>query len=101
VCALILITKHDRAPASADEQLILDLDLSILGASEARFDEYEAQVRREYAWVPEHVYRSRRTAVLEEFVSRPALYHTRYFADLLESPARKNLRRSLEALAGG
>ena len=36
-----------------DMALFLDMDLGILGADEAEFDEYEADVRREYEWVDE------------------------------------------------
>jgi hypothetical protein len=41
VRALILATKHDALPAAGDAQLLVDIDLSILGASDARFVEYE------------------------------------------------------------
>ena len=45
---LILVTKHEAQPSTPDEALLLDVDLSILGAQRERFDEYERQVRREY-----------------------------------------------------
>jgi predicted metal-dependent HD superfamily phosphohydrolase len=50
--ALILVTKHDVAPRSTDEAVLADIDLAILGAPEARFAEYERQIRDEYAHVP-------------------------------------------------
>jgi predicted metal-dependent HD superfamily phosphohydrolase len=52
VRALVMATRHDALPESNDAQILVDVDLSILGASEERFDEYEAQARAEYAWVP-------------------------------------------------
>lgn len=48
VTALILATCHDAAPQTCDQQLLLDIDLSILGAPAARFAEYTQQVRAEY-----------------------------------------------------
>src|SRR5262249_40856713 len=47
VAALIMATKHDAVPNGIDAQLLVDIDLSILGAAPARFDEYERQVRLE------------------------------------------------------
>ena len=63
---LILVTKHDASPESEDEKLLLDIDLSILGSSQTRFAEYEAQVRYEYGWVPEDAYRLGRSKILRE-----------------------------------
>ena len=96
---LILVTKHEAAPSSPDEELLLDVDLSILGSADERFDEYESQIRQEYSWVPEEAYRMARAQILAQFQSRPALYQTPYFRDTLETQARRNLRRSLDSLA--
>lgn len=49
---LIMVTRHDATPSEPDEQLLVDIDLAILGATPERFAEYDAQVRAEYAWVP-------------------------------------------------
>jgi predicted metal-dependent HD superfamily phosphohydrolase len=49
---LVLATKHNAAPTSPDAELLVDVDLAILGAVVERFDEYERQVRQEYSWVP-------------------------------------------------
>jgi predicted metal-dependent HD superfamily phosphohydrolase len=51
VAALVLATRHSVAPATPDERLLVDIDLAILGAAPARFAEYEAQIRIEYAHV--------------------------------------------------
>ena len=96
--ALILATRHDAAPATPDEALLVDIDLAILGAAPGRFDDYERQVREEYAPVPEALFRSRRQVILEGFLRRPSLYSTGWFRDRLESSARANLRRSMARL---
>ncbi len=98
--ALVMATRHSAPPASHDEALLVDVDLSILGADTARFDEYERQVRAEYAWVPEATYREKRAAVLRGFLDRPRLFTTRHFFDRLEVPARRNLADSIRRLAG-
>ena len=100
VCGLILVTKHNEAPTDHDQELLLDIDLSILGAPADRFDEYESEIRMEYTWVPEDTYRAARAKVLSMFQSRPAIYNTGYFRALLEAKARNNLLRSLGTLAG-
>ncbi len=99
VRGLILATRHASTPASPDEQLLVDIDLAILGANTARFDEYETQVRQEYAWVPTALFRQKRRAILCEFLARPAIYGTLFFHDTLEARARENLQRSIATLA--
>jgi predicted metal-dependent HD superfamily phosphohydrolase len=96
---LILITRHDTVPATPEEQLLVDIDLSILGASPERFEEYERQVRREYSWVPEPVFRSARAGILRHFLARPSVYSTDLFRELLERQARANLSGSVARLS--
>jgi predicted metal-dependent HD superfamily phosphohydrolase len=95
---LVRATKHDAVPERADARLLVDVDLSILGAPEERFAEYERQVREEYRWVPEETFRQGRARILASFLERPSIYSTSWFAGRLEGRARANLRRSLEAL---
>jgi predicted metal-dependent HD superfamily phosphohydrolase len=83
-----------------DAALFLDMDLSILGAPKAAFDSYEAAVRREYAWVDDKAWRSGRAAVLKKFLARPHIFHTEAFRKRFEAEARKNIQRSIAALAG-
>jgi predicted metal-dependent HD superfamily phosphohydrolase len=97
--ALILATRHDAAAATPDATLLVDVDLAILGAPDARFDEYERQVREEYAWVPEDVFRRERRKILERFLQRPRLYGTALFHERFDAAARVNLARSIAQLA--
>jgi predicted metal-dependent HD superfamily phosphohydrolase len=57
---LVLATKHHAVPEEEDAKLLVDVDLSILGAAEPRFAEYEKQVRQEYGWVAEDAFRQGR-----------------------------------------
>ena len=95
VHALILLTRHDAVATTPDGRLLVDIDLSILGAPRERFLEYESQVRREYAWVPEEVFRRERAKILRRFLERPSIYATELFRERLESRARENLAASL------
>ncbi|HTJ96414.1 MAG TPA: N-methyl-D-aspartate receptor NMDAR2C subunit [Rhodocyclaceae bacterium] len=97
VANLVMVTRHDGVPATPDEQLLVDIDLSILGAAPQRFSEYEAQVREEYAFVPGPLFRYKRRQILEAFQSRPRLYSTDFFYARLEQQARHNLEQAIAA----
>jgi predicted metal-dependent HD superfamily phosphohydrolase len=97
VHALVMATRHDAVPEGRDAELLIDIDLSILGAERARFDEYERQVHAEYAFVPEEIRSPRRRAILQRFMARTAIYSTPRMHALLEAQARSNLARSIAA----
>ena len=98
IADLILCTRHAVEPEGADAEALIDVDLSILGAAPARFDEYELQVRQEYAWVPEETFRQRRAEILGQFLARRHIYSTEVFRERYEPRARANLARSLSTL---
>jgi predicted metal-dependent HD superfamily phosphohydrolase len=101
VHALVLATRHSAAPATPDEQLLVDIDLAILGAAPTRFAEYEAQIRVEYAHVPVAVFNEKRGAILAGFLARPVLYATEALRMRCGALARQNLQRALGSLGGG
>jgi predicted metal-dependent HD superfamily phosphohydrolase len=98
VYSLILSTRHQAAASGVDAEILVDIDLSILGAASERFDQYEQQVREEYAWVPHFLFRRERKAILKEFLARPRIFSTTHFRDRYEQQARSNIERSLERL---
>lgn len=95
---LVMATRHDAAPEGPDEKVLVDVDLSILGAEPTRFDEYEAQIREEYAWVPGIVFRAKRREILKGILARAAIFNTGKFVEAYEARARTNLERSLRRL---
>ena len=98
---LIMATRHAAQPVDPDACLIVDTDLAILGAESARFAEYEQQVRQEYAWVPENVFRERRATILKGFLQRPHIFSTDLFRTRYERQARANITQALEAFGQG
>lgn len=96
--AHILATSRHEAD-DADGRLVVDIDLAILGASRARFDEFERAIREEYRHVPIEHFRAGRRAVLERFLERPSIYRLPAFRDELEARARANLERRLAELS--
>lgn len=107
VHAMVLATRHAdaaSAAADADTRLLLDIDLAILGAPALRFDEYERQVRAEYALIDDAPFAARRAVLLRGFLARPAIYAGTAPGLQREAQARVNLARVLprwDALARG
>lgn len=100
VADLIMATCHHATPTGIDAEVLVDIDLGILGAPSARFDEYERQVREEYAFLPDSVFRQGRLQVLQHFMERPRLFSTAAFFGRYEAQARENLIRSIGRLQG-
>jgi predicted metal-dependent HD superfamily phosphohydrolase len=95
---LILATRHQHGGQMGDPALLADIDLAILGQPSARFWQYENDIRREYAWVPSHLYAEKRGEFLAAFLNRPTLYATDFFRAKYEHRARSNLAESLRRL---
>ncbi len=99
VHALIMATRHSEIPVTLDAKLLVDIDLAILGAAPARFDEYERHIRDEYGFVPEATFLAKRGEILRAFLDRPALFSTPAYATRFGAPARANLARAIAGLA--
>lgn len=94
----ILATRHEAVANDPDSRLVVDIDLSILGADEAAYKEFEINVRKEYRWVPALLFRRKRAEILESFLARPQIYTTQQFHDRYEVTARRNLSSAVERL---
>ena len=95
---LILITKHIRQPETPDAQLIVDIDLTILGYPPEIYNVYEKNIRKEYSWVSAEDYKIGRTKVLQSFLNRPSIYNTSSFKRIYERQARENIITALGRL---
>jgi predicted metal-dependent HD superfamily phosphohydrolase len=101
IVQLITVTKHSSAaPQNENEQLLVDIDLAILGAAPGRFAQYCEQVRTEYSWVPFDVYREKRIAFLQSMVDRSKIFGLEAAALGRESAARRNIQNELGYLRG-
>jgi predicted metal-dependent HD superfamily phosphohydrolase len=101
VAGLILLTKSHQPGEGPDDAWIIDIDLAIFAQSAARVMEYEQQIREEYAWVPEEVYREKRAEVLRGFWAREPIYRTPWARERFETRAKENLRALIDGLADG
>jgi predicted metal-dependent HD superfamily phosphohydrolase len=98
-CAqLILATKRHVPVNYPDADLLLDLDLAILGSSWEHYLEYTRQIRREYGVFPNILYKPGRKKVLEKFLERPFIYQTDAFRRDFEEKARANIQTEIGLL---
>ncbi len=100
VVSSILATRHLEEVTDADAQLLVDVDLSILGSDPVNFWQYEENIRKEYAWVPEDMFRRERAKILRSFLDRQHLYYHREYRERFEARARTNLEQAIARLDG-
>jgi predicted metal-dependent HD superfamily phosphohydrolase len=99
VARLVRLTEtHSPEPDDVNGHALSDADLGILAADRARYDEYVAAVRREYAHLADAVFAAGRLAVLEALAEKEHLFHTAYATLHWEAVARDNLERELAGL---
>ncbi len=97
---MILATKHHHCEnLSEDAKLFLDLDLSILGASEEVYRAYSEAIRKEYSWVPRFLYRRSRKKILDDFLRRERIFLTEDMRARFDLQARRNIKREIESLS--
>jgi predicted metal-dependent HD superfamily phosphohydrolase len=94
---LILATAVHE-PSGTDDAVLLDADLSILGAPSPAYEAYVRAVREEYAHIDDDGWRLGRAAVLGRFLARDWIFSTPTARRRLEVQARHNLDAELVAL---
>jgi predicted metal-dependent HD superfamily phosphohydrolase len=98
VSRLILATCHNAIAQDRDTQLLMDIDLSILGREPEIFWRYENNIRKEYAWVPEDIFKQKRIEVLHSFLERSHIYYLDIYRNRFEVQARQNLEQAIARL---
>lgn len=99
VARLVRLTvTHDPAEGDRDGEVLCDADLAILASGPKEYAEYAAQVREEYAFVPDEAFREGRAAVLRQLLGLPRLFRTPHGFAEWEPRARQNLTTELELL---
>jgi len=95
----ILATRHNEEVVDTDAQLMADVDLSILGRETDVFWRYEEDIRKEYAWVPESLFREKRVEILRGFLDRQFIYYHETYREMFEEKARANLKQAITRLS--
>ncbi|MCX5397821.1 hypothetical protein [Streptomyces sp. NBC_00102] len=99
VARLVRLTvTHDPAQGDRNGEVLCDADLAILAAGPKAYAHYTAQVREEYGFVPDDLFREGRAGVLRQLLALPRLFRTPYGAKEWEAGARQNLTRELQLL---
>lgn len=98
----ILSTKGHQVLATGvhvvENEFMLDIDLSILGASKEKYHGYSEDIRKEYIHIPLPDYKLGRSQVLQSFLQREEIYFSDLFKKLYEEKARKNLEWEIQSL---
>jgi predicted metal-dependent HD superfamily phosphohydrolase len=80
-------------------EILVSIDLAILGADPAAYDAYARAVREEYAHVSDAAWREGRRRVLRQFLEAEVIYPDPALRGRFEDLARINLAREIESLA--
>ncbi|WGL53140.1 hypothetical protein P5P86_04785 [Nocardioides sp. BP30] len=75
-----------------------DADLAVLASAPARYAEYAADVRQEYAHLSDEEWRLGRADLLRTLLARERLFHTRLGHEHWEPAARANIEAELVGL---
>ena len=92
-------TKEHKISNDYDTNILLDLDLSILGKSSKEYKTYSENIRKEYQIYPDFMYRKGRKKVLKKILELNSIYKTDYFKQLYENQAKENLKLELKELS--
>ncbi len=102
VPSYILATKqHKSTESDSCAQLLLDMDMAVLGKEKEAYWAYAALIRREFNFVEHSVYCVKRAEVLKGLLKCPQIYGTKSISDALEERARENLKAEIESLKMG
>ena len=91
----ILATHHNTEITDTDSQLMADADLSMLGREPVVFWQYEENIRKEYSWVSESLFREKRIKVLQGFLDRQHIYYHQMYRNRFEEKARVNIEQAI------
>ncbi|MYS20901.1 Predicted metal-dependent phosphohydrolase, HD superfamily [Streptomyces sp. DvalAA-14] len=99
VARLVRLTvTHDPGDGDRNGEVLCDADLAVLAGDPADYAAYAADVREEYAFVPDDLFRTGRAEILARLLALPHLFRTGYGRAHWEAVARRNLGTELELL---
>lgn len=98
IAQLIDVTASHKKASTLPEKILCDCDLAILGAPKDQFSEYDVNIRKEYAHVPEATYKTARRHVLGGFLRQKPIFRTKAFQGRFEEQARHNLESAARPL---
>jgi predicted metal-dependent HD superfamily phosphohydrolase len=94
-----LTAGHATEEQDPDGELLCDADLAILASPPDAYARYTSAIRREYAHVPDEVFRGGRAQVLKALLELPSIYRHAPLREAWEDRARANLEAELKTLS--
>lgn len=94
---IIIDTKFHRSENS-ESHTVLDLDLCGFGYDWETFQYTTSLIRKEYAHLPDDVWKVNRKLFLEMMLNRTFIFNTHWGRDFYEIKARKNIQKELLTL---
>lgn len=96
VCmAQIEATKDHLLSTDPDTNILLDLDLVILGQPWEVYESYTQNIRKEYKIYPDFMYRKGRAKTMEHILAAQNIYKSAHFRAKYEEQARNNIEIEL------
>jgi predicted metal-dependent HD superfamily phosphohydrolase len=99
VSDMIMATTHNFPVEDKDAQILVDADLSPLGADEEDFKKQSRAIRKEFSWIPDDVYKASRVQLMNRFLSRERIFYTEQFYNSYEAQARRNIQREIKVMS--
>jgi len=99
VTQLILATRdHHVANNDHAAALFLDADMAVLGEESVVYQNYEDNLRKEFAMIPAFLFKTGRKKFLLGLLAREKIFISDWFYARYEQQARNNIRASLTSL---
>lgn len=96
---MILSTiEHSPILKDHDNELFLDLDMSVLAAETKIYEEYTSAIRKEFNIFSDEIYQTGRISVLEKLIEGDSLFLTQFFKDNFEKQAIGNIKNEIAHL---
>ena len=92
----IIATKKHEKSDDIDVNILLDIDMAILGQSWDIYEAYCQKIRKEYSIYPDFLYKKGRKKALKSFLEQNRIFKTDFFHDKYESITRYNIFREIE-----
>lgn len=92
---LILVTKYNL-PKNKDEEMMVNIDFSILGSNWLKYKQYAENIRKEYQpYVGDDSFRRGRIKLLRDLLDRDTVFTLYWFMRQYEEQAVSNISREL------
>jgi predicted metal-dependent HD superfamily phosphohydrolase len=94
----IIATKLHEESSDMDVNILLDIDMSILGQSWGIYKDYYKKIRKEYNIYPDFLYKKGRKKALKLFLEQNKIFKTDFFFEKYEKQARANILKEITIL---